>query len=204
MRSFREADAQIHRVSSDDVHVILINICFRKLRPVCWSCDMKRTFISFLSTFVAMTSVHAEILLNVQGDGVLIHTGRGFVSADTTTEMHPGDTIMIRRNASGAAQLVYEDRCVVSIRPGDMRRVGKSSPCSFMARQGEPSDPRALDERLMAETKEVLGSGNIAMGAVGAGVIAGSLGAGIYAATRPANSGPVLPLVQTPCASAGC
>lgn len=165
---------------------------------------MKRILISFLWTFMAMTGVHAEILLNVQGGGVLIHTGRGFVSADTTTEMHAGDTIMIRRNASGAAQLVYEDRCVVSIGPGEMRRVGKSSPCSFMARQGEPSDSRALDERLMAETKEVLGSGNIAMGAVGAGVVAGSLGAGIYAATRPANSVPLLPLVQTPCASAGC
>ena len=165
---------------------------------------MRRLFIPVFAISRATSVGHAEILLNIEGEGVRVHAGQGFQITHTATIVRPGDMIMIRRDASGKAELVYEDRCAISIRPGDIRRVAKSSPCSFMAREAAPLDRAAPEETQTAAITENPAAGNLAMGAIGAGVVAGSLATGVYAATRPVNVAPPLPLFPTPCASAGC
>lgn len=164
---------------------------------------MKRLSISLISLLAAMSSVHAEAVLNAQGDGVMVNQGAGFSSVSGETALKTGDLISIRKQAKGAAQLVYEDRCVVKIKPGDVMRVAKSSPCSFQAQaNGAQPDNTQPADQLPAET---LGGVSPGVVIVGGALVAGAV-AGIVVATnsKSSNNNQFLPILPPPCASAGC
>ena len=82
--------------------------------------------------------------LTILGDKgtALVNRGTGFSAVAGTTQLKPGDRIMVRDGA--AARITYPDGCNVPVR--GIATVDPLSPCNFMAadlpsRKGPPPEP---------------------------------------------------------------
>ena len=74
----------------------------------------------FSATFAAtVSSIGGQVLVN-QGDGYRQVVG--------TTEVKPGDSIVV--NPGGSGQIVYPDGCSVQIQAGSVTTIAEASPCS--------------------------------------------------------------------------
>ena len=96
------------------------------------------------------TSVnHGRFALTVIGDKgtTLVNRGTGFSPVTGTTELKPGDHILVRNGAG--AKITYPDGCSVPVR--GVATVDPLSPCNFMAadlpaRTGPPPPPVVAEE----------------------------------------------------------
>src|SRR4051794_37872292 len=72
-----------------------------------------------------------EFALTIIGDkgSALVNSGTGFSEVAGTTQLKPGDRIMVRDGA--AARITYPDGCNVPVR--GLATVDPLSPCNFMA-----------------------------------------------------------------------
>ena len=79
----------------------------------------------------AMSVDHGRFALTVIGDKgtTLVNRGTGFSPVTGTTELKPGDRILVRNGAG--ARITYPDGCNVPVR--GVATVDPLSPCNFMA-----------------------------------------------------------------------
>jgi len=79
------------------------------------------------------TSVTAE-----QGQ-VLLNTGQGYRLVQGSTNVNPGDMIVV--NPGGMARITYDDGCVTEVRPPAVTAISSQSPCQAQQQtQGAPQD----------------------------------------------------------------
>src|SRR4051794_36898806 len=80
-----------------------------------------------------------EFALTIIGDKgtTLVNRGTGFSAVAGTTQLKPGDRIMVRDGA--AARITYPDGCNVPVR--GIATVDPLSPCNFMAADLPPREP---------------------------------------------------------------
>jgi len=151
---------------------------------------MQKLILTLAALFLSCDFVQADAVLIVEGAGARVNRGAGFSPVAGTRALEVGNIVSVRNAAPGRGVLVYDDGCKVTVNPGDVVRVTAPSPC----RTSEiPDQARGV------------GAANAAMGAIGAGVLAGAATVGVVAATRANTATPVIPPVtRTPCASAGC
>ena len=76
------------------------------------------------------TTVTAE-----QGQ-VLLNTGQGYRLVQGSTNVNPGDMIVV--NPGGLARIIYDDGCVREVRPPTVTAISSQSPCQL--KQGPPQD----------------------------------------------------------------
>src|SRR4051794_38112178 len=79
------------------------------------------------------------LALTILGDNgtALVNRGSGFSAVAGTTQLKPGDRIMVRDGA--AARITYPDGCNVPVR--GIATVDPLSPCNFMAADLPPREP---------------------------------------------------------------
>jgi hypothetical protein len=107
------------------------------------------------------TSVTAE-----QGQ-VLLNTGQGYRLVQGSTNVNPGDMIVV--NPGGMARITYDDGCVTDVRPPAVTAISAQSPCELkQQKQSSPQDDSQGDHGGITTTHVVLGTAAI----VGAGVAA--------------------------------
>jgi hypothetical protein len=99
----------------------------------------------FLLKGVAVTAIacmslpsFAATLQPIEAE-VFVNRGSGFQKVTGPTQANVGDTVMA--GPVGAAQLVYEDGCKVSINPGGVVAVQELSPCLANAHAAELALP---------------------------------------------------------------
>jgi hypothetical protein len=79
------------------------------------------------------TSVTAE-----QGQ-VLLNTGQGYRLIQGSTNVNPGDMIVV--NPGGMARVAYDDGCVTEVRPPAVTAISSQSPCQLQQqKQGSPQE----------------------------------------------------------------
>lgn len=78
------------------------------------------------------TTVTAE-----QGQ-VLLNTGQGYRLVQGSTNVNPGDMIVV--NPGGMARITYDDGCVTEVRPPAVTAISSQSPCQQKqsSPEGEP------------------------------------------------------------------
>jgi hypothetical protein len=103
--------------------------------------------MGFLLKGVAVTAIacmslpsFAATLQPIEAE-VFVNHGSGFQKVTVPTQANVGDTVMA--GPVGAAQLVYEDGCKVSINPGGVVAVQELSPCLANAHAAELALPAA-------------------------------------------------------------
>ena len=77
------------------------------------------------------TTVTAE-----QGQ-VLLNTGQGYRLVQGSTNVNPGDMIVV--NPGGLARIIYDDGCVREVRPPAVTAISAQAPCQGQ-KQGSPQD----------------------------------------------------------------
>lgn len=99
---------------------------------------MKNIFVAFgvLASLVACSAANAAMIENISG-GVKVNRGEGFSPLSGSTDLAPGDRVMVGKG--GSASLVYADGCRVSLMTG-VTTVPAKSPCSFRAQAGGADD----------------------------------------------------------------
>ena len=113
-------------------------------------------FVSVGFSLVLTSAVSAATVTSVRG-GVSINRGSGFSRISSGTSASPGDSVMA--GSTGRAIIVYDDGCREKVEPGSVVTVALIPPCGLAY---VPQDHLLL----------------------GAAVVAGGIGAGIYFATR--------------------
>ena len=79
------------------------------------------------------TTVTAE-----QGQ-VLLNTGQGYRLVQDSTNVNPGDMIVV--NPGGMARITYDDGCVTEVRPPAVTAISSQSPCQLQQqKQGSSQD----------------------------------------------------------------
>jgi hypothetical protein len=73
---------------------------------------LKKSIAIALSGLLA-TSAHAALLTNIQGK-VLVNQGDGFLTVTATTELKPGDRVLVR--AKSSAKVSYGIDCVETLK----------------------------------------------------------------------------------------
>ena len=107
------------------------------------------------------TSVTAE-----QGQ-VLLNTGQGYRLVQGSTNVNPGDMIVV--NPGGMARITYDDGCVTEVRPPAVTAISAQSPCQLKQQnQGSPQGEPQGETGGITTTHVVLGTATL----VGAGVAA--------------------------------
>ena len=81
----------------------------------------------------------------VQGK-VSINHGKGYQPVRGKSDAFPGDTVMASPNGSG--KIVYDDGCVVEVKPGAVVAVEQTSPCKAGASNSSVPDADILLEAL--------------------------------------------------------
>src|SRR5215467_447386 len=80
------------------------------------------------------TSVTAE-----QGQ-VLLNTGQGYRLVQGSTNVNPGDMIVV--NPGGMARITYDDGCVTEVRPPAVTAISSQSPCQQQKQSSPQDDPQ--------------------------------------------------------------
>jgi len=65
---------------------------------------------------------------------VLLNTGQGYRLVQGSTNVNPGDMIVV--NPGGVARITYDDGCVTEVRPPAVTAVSAQSPCQQQQKQG--------------------------------------------------------------------
>ena len=114
-----------------------------------------------------MSLNHGGFALTVIGDKgtTLVNRGTGFSPVTGTTELKPGDRILVRNGAG--ARITYPDGCNVPVR--GVATVDPLSPCNFMAadlpsRKAPPAEPMVAEEAF-----PILAVGGAGLGRAGIG-----------------------------------
>jgi hypothetical protein len=125
----------------------------------------KSLFGAFCWAMLLSSSTWAATLQPGQGD-LSINQGQGFQPVNSRVDANVGDSVMV--GPGGAATLVYDDGCKVSVQPGSVATIAPLSPCA----SGSYADTNGPDY------------GAIIMGVV----VLGAIGGGIYAAENSPNT----------------
>ena len=83
------------------------------------------TALAMICTF-SCPAVWAATVKPVSGD-VLINRGNGYEQVRGTSEVKVGATVMAR--PGGSAQVVYNDKCSLTVRPGQVVTIASEPPC---------------------------------------------------------------------------
>jgi len=67
--------------------------------------------------------------LQPRGGTVLINHGAGFEHVTGPTNAGVGDSVMV--SPGGSAQVVYDDQCAVSVKPGQLVTIAQEAPCKM-------------------------------------------------------------------------
>lgn len=94
-----------------------------------------------------MPSVFAAKIVPIKGN-ILVTSGAGYQRVDGAMELKPGDAAIAAPDAQ--ASLIYDDGCVVDVKPGMVAWIEPTSPCAAgLGRTRDPdptlSAPRAFD-----------------------------------------------------------
>ncbi len=100
---------------------------------------MKKIFVTLgvVASIVASTAANAAMLENIAG-GVKVNHGEGFSSLKGSTDLAPGDRVMVGKG--GSASLVYADGCRVKLTSG-VTTIPATSPCAWRAQAGGIDNP---------------------------------------------------------------
>lgn len=77
---------------------------------------------------IGLFSATFAATVNSTGGQVLVNQGNGYRQVLGTTEVKPGDSIVV--NPGGSGQIVYPDGCSVQIQPGSVTTIAEASPCA--------------------------------------------------------------------------
>ena len=96
---------------------------------------------------------------------VLLNTGQGYRLVQGSTNVNPGDMIVV--NPGGLARIIYDDGCVREVRPPAVTAISSQSPCQLQKQSSAQDEPQG-DHGGITTTHVVLGTAVL----VGAGVAA--------------------------------
>lgn len=83
--------------------------------------------VALLGSALVNSAIAATV--NPIAGSVLVNRGKGFNAVTGITTANPGDVVMARNN--GAAEIVFEDGCVVKVESGNLVRIAEGpSPCA--------------------------------------------------------------------------
>jgi hypothetical protein len=76
--------------------------------------------------------------VTVEQGQVLLNTGQGYRLVQGSTNVNPGDMIVV--NPGGMARITYDDGCVREVRPPAVTAISSQSPCqqNQSSPEGEP------------------------------------------------------------------
>ena len=94
-------------------------------------CQMykSRLFVSGLALVAFLTSPVMAATVQVGTADLSINPGTGFHRIAGTTQAKPGDKVMASPEGSG--QIIYEDGCIVQVKPGSVVAIVDKSPCAY-------------------------------------------------------------------------
>jgi len=107
----------------------------------------------------------ATTLTAEQGQ-VLLNTGQGYRLVQGSTNVNPGDMIVV--NPGGMARITYDDGCVTEVRPPAVTAISTQSPCQQQKQSSPQNEPQGESQGGISTTHVVLGTAAL----VGAGVAA--------------------------------
>ena len=88
---------------------------------------MRQMLVFLTGALLASSSATAASLENVMG-AVLVNRGDGYKTIDHSAVLTPGHSVMAK--PGGSARLVYDNGCVVEVRPGAVVAVRSEAPCA--------------------------------------------------------------------------
>lgn len=125
-----------------------------------------KTFIRTAGVFVGLATFGVANATTAENLGgmVRVNQGRGYAPLHGAGPVQAGDSVMA--DLRGTGRIVYDDGCVVDVRPGSVVTVSDTSPCARPATAFEPS------------TGLVVAGGAAALGGVAAALAASGGGGG--------------------------
>jgi hypothetical protein len=118
--------------------------------------------------------------VTVEQGQVLLNTGQGYRLVQGSTNVNPGDMIVV--NPGGMARITYDDGCVTEVRPPAVTAISSHSPCqqNQSSPEGEPQGEPHGGIGGISTTHVVLGTA-----LVGGGVAAWFLLSGKFKPASP-------------------
>ena len=113
------------------------------------------------------TTVTAE-----QGQ-VLLNTGQGYRLVQGSTNVNPGDMIVV--NPGGMARITYDDGCVTEVRPPAVTAISTQSPCQQQQKQSPPQDDSQGEHGGISTTHVILGTALVGGGVAAWLLLSGKL-----------------------------
>ena len=71
---------------------------------------------------------------------VLINSGQGYRLVQGSTNVNPGDMIVV--NPGGLARITYDDGCVSEVRPPAVTAISSQSPCQQQKQSSSQDEPQ--------------------------------------------------------------
>ena len=152
-----------------------------------------RLFMTMCFVALAMSmgaTAQAATLDGIEGT-VLVNRGSGYLAVDYATQLQTGDSVVAK--PGGRGQIIYEEGCTVTVRPGSVVSVGSQSTCKTTANFAETRMGVGAGEgewtSHVEPDEEGLSAHHILLGTA----IAGGIGVGIYYLTKDSDDKPASP-----------